>query len=190
VRRGLAGAGAVAGTLIIGLIIGGFVGAFYLAAPHSSATTTETTTAAISSTTQYLTTTHHVTDTQTQYVTNTQHKTETQNVTVASTYIPAGKQNELSAANEVIPSGFTSITLPSWVLPYYGYLEVSYNATNLVSLSYSIGSTTLATPDSGTQTGLIIPVLTGSPQIKILNDECSKLGCPSITMNITVTYYY
>jgi len=189
-RQVLASAATAAGLLFLGLLVGGAVGIFYLSAPRS-VTTTDTTTA-ISLTTQYQISIQHQTEaeTQTRYVTSTQHATAVQNVTVTSTYVPTGRQNELLSAAEVIPSGYTSVTLPSWSLAYYGYLEVSYNATNLVSLSYVIGSTTITTPNSAAETNLIIPILTGNPQIKILNDECSKLGCPSINMNVTVTYYY
>ena len=75
--------------------------------------------------------------------------------------------------------------------PYDGNIVVTYTATNAVSISFSEGSTTVASPNSETGSGLILPVSAGSPQIMILNGSCPVFGsCPSITMTLSITYQY
>ena len=80
---------------------------------------------------------------------------------------------------------------------YDGDLLVSYTATNSVSLSYAYGQTMITTPNSGTGTNLVLPILVTvegnvqySPIIYVENGACGILGCPSITLTITATYYY
>lgn len=135
-------------------------------------------------------TSNPVTTTTTQHVTSTQYQTTVQYVTFTTTVPPTGSQSELSGATEVIPSGDSSITLGGINFPYNGYLEVTYIASNSVSISYKYGSTTIASPNSETGTNLIMPVNSGSLQISILNGACGILGCPSITLTLTMTYYY
>lgn len=118
--------------------------------------------------------------------------TTTLSTTSVSTYVPSGSQTLLSSAVEVIPSGLSSIAVPSsaWSLPYNGYLEVSYTSQNDVQLAYFYGTTLISTPSSETASNLLVPVLSGNFQLSVVNDACSPSGCPSDTMTISVTYFY
>lgn len=101
-----------------------------------------------------------------------------------------GTENFLSSATEVIPNGDNGISITGWSFTYPGYLVVSYTATNTVNLSYTYGATTVSTPNSETESGLTMPVKSGGLVFNINNQACGILGCPSITMTLTVTYYY
>ena len=119
--------------------------------------------------------------------------TATSTVTSLSTYAPHGSQSMLSSATVSIPSGSTGVPLSLSFPPYSGYLLVTYNATNPVSLVYAIGATSVSTPISETGMNLNLPIavipLNPPPTVYVENGACSPV-CPSVTLTITAAYYY
>jgi len=183
--------------LLIGIIIGAAI--FYAVGPSKSGGSTVTSTATVNGLAPPpVTNTNTITNTNTVTVTNTVTNTQYITTIVTTTSISVdsvelhGTQTVLPAGStEVIPSGQKSIILPSFNFAYSGEIIVTYTATNAVSLSYTDGSTTIASPNSETGNGIILPVASGSPQISVLNGSCPLIGsCPSITLTMTITYEY
>jgi hypothetical protein len=150
----------VAGALIVGLIIGGL--GIYLAVPGASATTNNTT------------------------------LTQTFTVTQLTTIVTqaTGSRPLIASTVEVIPKGDNTLTLNLGYLAYDGNLIITYVASDSVSISYSVGDVTITTPNAETQTSFMTPVDSGSPQITITNGACGLLGCPAITLTLTIGYSY
>jgi hypothetical protein len=117
-------------------------------------------------------------------------------VTSVSTYVPHGSQSMLSSATVSIPNGSTGVPLSLSFPPYSGYLLVTYNATNPVSLVWSVGATTVWTPISRTGTNLNLPIAVipiNPPPTVYVENACGlppPEECPSVTLTITATYYY
>jgi len=162
--------------LLIVLIIASAGAGYYLGTSNRQTVTTTAT--------SILTTTASLTFTTASTVTN------------VSTYVPHGSQSMLSSSTVSIPNGSTGVPLSLSFPPYSGYLLVTYNATNPVSLVYAIGATTVSTPISETGTNLNLPIavipINPPPTVYVMNacglpppDEC-----PSVTLIITATYYY
>lgn len=183
--------------LVVGLLVGAGLGYFGHSTKSAAPVTVTSTATGLSpapvttttTSTQFFTTstTQTVTTTNVQFVTVTTIVTTTS----TSTVTPRGSVAELSGATEVIPSGQKSIVLPTLSFPYDGSLVITYTATNAVSISYNEGSATIASPNSETANGVILPVEAGSPQISVLNGSCPLIGsCPSITMTLSITYDY
>lgn len=192
------GTSLAAALLVGGLLVGVALGYFGHSTTSAIPVTVTSTVSGPASAPQLVTTTttQYSTTSITRYITttttNVQYVTVTTVVTSISTTTPQGTVSELSGATEVIPSGQKSIILsPGLSFPYDGSLVITYTATDAVSISYTEGSATVATPNGETGNGLVLPVDAGSPEILILNGSCPLIGsCPSITMTLTIIYDY
>ena len=97
----------------------------------------------------------------------------------------------LSSTVEQIAKGETGYTLSGLSFPNYGEILVTYTATNKVSISLSVDSVNVTSPNSASAGNYSMPVGPGTTAIEINNGSCSVLGgCPGISVTISIVYEY